>query len=572
MRKPGRRKTDKQIWDGNIQRVFHLRQIPITPSLVLPCIGHKRTGIQEWLGSVEQGSCVKSSAIGSPSKWPDFDESSGVKFPAPGSDTRVSIDLKSEDHAPHDATPGCSLTCNTHANAAGSSLLLSSSSWLNPLLGHPLYSIIVQAWAKFWSEDPVDQDGSTGNTQQSATPAPSGSASDSGSSKRPSQGSKRKRKSDEKDGTGDSKRTRPDSDNGSPTGDSKNVLACHFYKMNPRQHLECLQRGFHNISALGQHLGKQHKLGPIHCGNCWTSFTSDGELRAHLPLCKPTGGIAVDHLPDVPKTRQDPSWKWYWIWRKLFPNFTPPDTPYTDGPEYQLIQQFVDFFSDRYAPNIASQLGSEPSLTSVVEVLRAAAREWASTPAHTLNFRPLPTPPTTISEDETRTSPAALQGLSENTNTYGNSQPTESLANGSDEGIAPSILLDNENLLNMGHRPTESLAEGFQVPTVRTDEINTANNATTYTVLDSRTGMIAARSEEENTSAWSPEQAFVEEPSNEIPSEDWIYAGGLTEEEDWMQEMNYENLGLLPPSSSKDMDEPGEHLEDSDDEDQPLMY
>ncbi|OTA98607.1 hypothetical protein M426DRAFT_17241 [Hypoxylon sp. CI-4A] len=110
--------------------------------------------------------------------------------------------------------------------------------------------------------------------------------------------------------------------------DEDRRLACPFYKRNPGRYSHCFQKEFKNVSALRQHLDKDHKLGKHHCSNCWDTFPDQSSLKAHAG-CQPTGGVPVNQLPKVSKARGGPESKWYWIWRKLFGEVTPePKCPY----------------------------------------------------------------------------------------------------------------------------------------------------------------------------------------------------------------------------------------------------
>ncbi|OTA70041.1 hypothetical protein K449DRAFT_427553 [Hypoxylon sp. EC38] len=100
-------------------------------------------------------------------------------------------------------------------------------------------------------------------------------------------------------------------------------LACLFYKRNPDLYASCIFKDFKTISTLRQHLNKDHKLGPYHCTSCWDTFSDKKSLEAHKN-CQPTGGIPVDRLPTIYKARDSFSTKWYWTWRKLFGEKTPP--------------------------------------------------------------------------------------------------------------------------------------------------------------------------------------------------------------------------------------------------------
>ncbi|KAI0387023.1 hypothetical protein F5Y04DRAFT_288801 [Hypomontagnella monticulosa] len=99
-------------------------------------------------------------------------------------------------------------------------------------------------------------------------------------------------------------------------------LACPFYKHNPGYHRNCMPKKFNSISALGQHLDKEHAAR------------------------QPTDGI--EKLATISKSRGGPNTKWFWIWRKLFgEQAAQPKCPYPhpiqDMTNYILTQSLKDF-------------------------------------------------------------------------------------------------------------------------------------------------------------------------------------------------------------------------------------
>ncbi|KAI0836782.1 hypothetical protein F5Y06DRAFT_273352 [Hypoxylon sp. FL0890] len=130
--------------------------------------------------------------------------------------------------------------------------------------------------------------------------------------------------------------------------DKAKPLACLFYKRNPELYSTCIYKAFKNISALRQHLDNDHKLGPYHCTNCWDSFSDKKLLETHAN-CQETGGIPVDQLPTISKTRDSPIKKWYWTWKKLFGERTPPlKCPHTHpipDMKYHNLRQFSRYLA-----------------------------------------------------------------------------------------------------------------------------------------------------------------------------------------------------------------------------------
>ncbi|KAI0885848.1 uncharacterized protein GGS22DRAFT_200009 [Annulohypoxylon maeteangense] len=145
-------------------------------------------------------------------------------------------------------------------------------------------------------------------------------------------------------------------------GKSK-YLACLFYKLNPEQHIKCISKEFSTIGHLRQHLDKHHKLEKYYCNRCWVSFKDEGSLKAH-PECQPMGGVPVNDLAPISKTRDmKADKKWYLIWKQLFGESTPsPECPYSHP-----IQDFKSYNFDNLHRNLEMR-GSVFSLAEIKQV------------------------------------------------------------------------------------------------------------------------------------------------------------------------------------------------------------
>ncbi|KAI1418485.1 hypothetical protein F5Y13DRAFT_196290 [Hypoxylon sp. FL1857] len=132
--------------------------------------------------------------------------------------------------------------------------------------------------------------------------------------------------------------------------DRAKPLACLFYKRNPDLYSACIFKDFKTISALRQHLNKDHKLRPYHCTSCWDSFHDNMSLKRHTN-CQPTSGIPVDQLPMIYKGRDNSIMKWNWIWKRLFGKETPlPKCPYAhpmQDMKYHNLRQFSQYLATR---------------------------------------------------------------------------------------------------------------------------------------------------------------------------------------------------------------------------------
>ncbi|KAK6849054.1 hypothetical protein PG995_012887 [Apiospora arundinis] len=173
---------------------------------------------------------------------------------------------------------------------------------------------------------------------------------------------------------------------------SNTKLACHFYKMNPKQHASCAAKTFQNISAVNQHLRKDHiPKGRHTCDACFQSFPSDGALQSHAKsgYCRPTGGSPA---------------KWYTVWDRLFPELERPRSPYIDL--YHDIDQFVQY-SVRTLPDSMPELAPQERQKFAV-LLQGWALRWRSEQGEPLDHRLILTGSNATQTD--RTSTAAQPG------------------------------------------------------------------------------------------------------------------------------------------------------------------
>lgn len=167
------------------------------------------------------------------------------------------------------------------------------------------------------------------------------------------------------------------------TSAAETLLACHFYKMNPKQHSSCRTKTFQSISSLGQHLRSAHCPKSRHsCESCFQSSQSEAALHAHVDsgVCRPTGGVEI---PTVSRKRGTQASKWYTVWSQLFPNLAPPRAPYRDG--HHEIDQFVQY-CERSLPPSTPELTPEQR-RNFASWLRSEALRWRSEPGEPLDHK-----------------------------------------------------------------------------------------------------------------------------------------------------------------------------------------
>lgn len=162
---------------------------------------------------------------------------------------------------------------------------------------------------------------------------------------------------------------------------TETLLACHFYKMNPKQHSSCRTKTFQSISSLGQHLRSAHSpKSRYSCESGFLSFRSEAALHAHAEsgVCRLTG---CAKLPIVSRKRGSQWSKWFTVWSQLFPNLPPPCSPYRD--ENLEVDQFVQH-CDRNPPTSMPELKPEER-QKFISWLRGEALRWRSAPGEPLN-------------------------------------------------------------------------------------------------------------------------------------------------------------------------------------------
>ncbi|KAK8119376.1 uncharacterized protein PG998_004002 [Apiospora kogelbergensis] len=195
------------------------------------------------------------------------------------------------------------------------------SVWLDSIQQDQDYSTIARACEELCGQELEDGDGH----QSPRKPVVPGSAHNTGKSS--STGGKRK--SSALDGSqGQRSSAKPKLSTQSSYSFNENLsFTCHFSKKNRIRYEPCCSKMFHNISHLAEHLRRNHKLT---CADCWAKFENAELLAAHISgtTCQDTGGTPVHELR-VPKTKNGGLYKrWYTIWEMLCPELNPPESPY----------------------------------------------------------------------------------------------------------------------------------------------------------------------------------------------------------------------------------------------------
>lgn len=157
----------------------------------------------------------------------------------------------------------------------------------------------------------------------------------------------------------------PTSDGSPDSTEDLQLWACPFYKQNRRRHQPCGRAVLKTISRVKYHLKRYHQP-PIHCDRCSMIFGTEAERVEHnrqmtpCLLQAPTqwNGITESQNKELSRKtspKQSPKENWYQIYQILFPDGTPPDSPYLEGLESYELRQIVAF-ADVEGPSIVTSV------------------------------------------------------------------------------------------------------------------------------------------------------------------------------------------------------------------------
>ncbi|KAI0410699.1 hypothetical protein F5X98DRAFT_385119 [Xylaria grammica] len=122
------------------------------------------------------------------------------------------------------------------------------------------------------------------------------------------------------------------------------TFACHFYRHNEEENLECLNRTLNRVCDVRLHLNRRHTQ-PSYCPRCGVTFPRDefySQRDEHLRSCisnenpPPPPGMTPEQLRDMNKHRRRGSndeERWLKIWDIMFPGqMRPlPESVYVDN-------------------------------------------------------------------------------------------------------------------------------------------------------------------------------------------------------------------------------------------------
>lgn len=127
------------------------------------------------------------------------------------------------------------------------------------------------------------------------------------------------------------------------------LFACPLFKYNPLEHRNCLLKNhLTSISYVVQHLQRPvHQRQPIHCPRCGVQFGTRDECNRHInspQQCSPQSfhypGLTEDQLTAIRTRRNafpDDVSRWFDLWKGMFPNTRPPDSPFVVSEKQELL-------------------------------------------------------------------------------------------------------------------------------------------------------------------------------------------------------------------------------------------
>ncbi|XXG99260.1 adenyl-nucleotide exchange factor sse1 [Hypoxylon texense] len=267
------------------------------------------------------------------------------------------------------------------------------SQWLDSLQDDPNHTSITKFCENGWQDQPADG-GETSQTSSGPLSFTQGSRYNK---------SKKKRKASEMDGEnqGDSISASVTTETPLPKIRRKPKFACHFYKMNQHVYGPCGSNGYGSMSHLMEHLRREHGPKDYYCGACWLSFSNAEALAAHSfdtdgVVCRPTGGTPVWELGAIPKTRIGDAGRWFWIWEKLFPRFSKPESPYWEP--LNSVEQYRAGLRQLF-PARLGQVFPPGVVNEVMNALEMHHDSWLTNPLEPRPYEPIPTPAATQSSN-----------------------------------------------------------------------------------------------------------------------------------------------------------------------------
>ncbi|KAL1879295.1 hypothetical protein Daus18300_001876 [Diaporthe australafricana] len=140
------------------------------------------------------------------------------------------------------------------------------------------------------------------------------------------------------------------------------LLACPYFKKDPRRHRACCGFGAKKISYMKGHIYRKHAI-PIYCPVCRQSFENlqlrddHSRERSCIPVDgpQPSDGITSeqrDWLHQRGPRNLNEEQQWFRVFGFLFPGHPPPHSPYNDTVFSEDLLDFRDFIGEPPAQEI----------------------------------------------------------------------------------------------------------------------------------------------------------------------------------------------------------------------------
>ncbi|KAH8656933.1 hypothetical protein BGZ61DRAFT_594334 [Ilyonectria robusta] len=160
--------------------------------------------------------------------------------------------------------------------------------------------------------------------------------------------------------------------------DNLRLLACPFYKRNPRKYGQpewrsCKSAGFKTLHRLKEHIYRRHRKPRYQCKRCQDDFKREDALDLHCAqpvACQSRPAIIQNGINDtqerairsrkLAKKNETEEEKWRRMYGVIFPDDTdcpsPYHTPDEESKEFDLVEEYRSFLAQELPPLVRRQL------------------------------------------------------------------------------------------------------------------------------------------------------------------------------------------------------------------------
>ncbi|KAH7129934.1 hypothetical protein B0J13DRAFT_644997 [Dactylonectria estremocensis] len=167
-------------------------------------------------------------------------------------------------------------------------------------------------------------------------------------------------------------------DKSSQPSDNLRLIACPFYKRNPRKYGQpewrsCKSPGFKSLHRLKEHIYRRHRKPRYQCKRCQDDLKKEDALDLHYAqavACQPRPAIIQDGINDtqersirsrkLAKKNETEEEKWCRMYAIIFPDDTDCPNPYyspeDESKEFDLVDEYRSFLARELPPLVRRQL------------------------------------------------------------------------------------------------------------------------------------------------------------------------------------------------------------------------